>query len=135
LVEKKAGLLRGWEEKRVYACGRQGGVAGKLVADVTVSCCSSLALSTSRATLIRATFENQGRLINLRPAVSRRMAGSHSRNGSESRRSTIDGEEDDSLLGTALTVRPPKAWTKLPGVLSLQSPVRVLQGFVHDLPF
>jgi hypothetical protein len=61
------------------------------------------------------------------------MAGSHSRNGSESRRSTIGGEEDDSLLGTALTVRPPKAWTKCPGVLSPQSPVRVLQDFVHNL--
>jgi hypothetical protein len=27
--------LRGGKEKRVYACGRQGGVAGKLVADVS----------------------------------------------------------------------------------------------------
>ena len=29
------GLLEGGDEKRVDACGRKGGVAGKLVADVT----------------------------------------------------------------------------------------------------
>jgi hypothetical protein len=28
------GLLEGGDEKRVDACGRKGGVAGKLVADV-----------------------------------------------------------------------------------------------------
>lgn len=33
------------------------------------------------------------------------MASSHSRNASESRRSMTGQEEDDSLLGTALTVR------------------------------
>jgi hypothetical protein len=35
LVERQAGLLEGGDEKRVYACGRQGGVAGKIVPDVT----------------------------------------------------------------------------------------------------
>ena len=34
------------------------------------------------------------------------MAGSHSRNASESRRPMMEGDEDDSVLGTALTVRP-----------------------------
>jgi hypothetical protein len=31
------GLLEGGDEKRVDACGRKGGVAGKLVADVSAN--------------------------------------------------------------------------------------------------
>jgi hypothetical protein len=58
------------------------------------------------------------------------MAGSHGRNGSESRRSSIGGEEDDSLLGTALTVRPPSPGQNAP-TCSLYN--QVLQDFVHDL--
>jgi hypothetical protein len=38
---KRGQGCRGGEERRVYACGRQGGVAGKLVADV-----KSLAIET-----------------------------------------------------------------------------------------
>ena len=42
------GLLEGGDEKRVDACGRKGGVAGKLVADVSAATTACIKLLISR---------------------------------------------------------------------------------------